>query len=132
MKKYGKSIILLAIIFLLPSCRSPLIKCDGVYQSEKIKDYWHYLRFYKDGTVIAVSSPNKPDELINWFNKEKWPSSDKYKIYKDKISFSTTRWGTVDYEGRISQNQVQLNSYSHINGHLASRKYNFIKLSTKK
>ena len=124
-------ILLLSNIFII-GCASSL-QFDGVYQSEKEGDYWHYARFYKDHTVITVSSTGKPKEIFHWFKKEniinKNLSNGLYSINNSRLVFSSTdTYGTVDYEGMIQEDTLILNWYSHINFHRGNGKYNFIKL----
>jgi hypothetical protein len=35
------------------------LRFDGIYQSGLADGYWHYLRFYANGTVLTTSSPDK-------------------------------------------------------------------------
>jgi hypothetical protein len=108
------------------------INYNGIYQSEKVNDYWGYLRFYDDGTVIAVSSTGTPKEISRWFNKENSEriefSTGHYTIENHIITFSvTSSRGTVDYEGIILDDTLILDSYSHINEYQDSQQYDFVR-----
>jgi hypothetical protein len=106
---------------------------DGVYQSEKSKDSWDYLRFYGDSAVITVGSSGTPEQVIRWFEKENSTSPfsrGKYQTKDGKISFSSTSSaGTVDYEGTMTENGMTLNIHSQINGYRATKEYYFVKIA---
>ena len=107
-----------------------VLRYDGLYQAESESDYFYYLRFYQDGTVLSTSSTGNSRQVARWFNKEK-PSLSKgrYTTLGSKIKFSTTSsYGTVDYQGEIKEKSLILDSYSHINGHKANYKFFFMKL----
>ena len=128
---------LVIILFFVAACAAPVfaspqatLRYDGVYRSKRIADYWNYLRFYSDGTVIEVSSTGKPKDLRKWFSKDNasHPSIGKITIKGNHLSFSVVSTeGTVDYTGEIRENRIRLRSYSHINEHRATRVYSFIK-----
>jgi hypothetical protein len=111
---------------------APTVRLDGVYQSHRIShgglDYWYYLRFYSDGTVIKVSSTGQPNQIIPWFNKgESNVSVGRYTISGSSISFSTlSKDGVVDDDGEISADALIVHSYSHINGHRAVEEYRHV------
>lgn len=85
------------------------LQYDGMYSSTKRSNeetgdtYNSNLRFYKDGTVLSVSSDGTPAQLSSWFNKENDRlSRGTYKIDGDKINFSTTsNNATVTYTGTL-------------------------------
>jgi hypothetical protein len=67
------------LLVLVAGCATPSIRSadtvlryDGIYSSlgEESGDYWYYLRFFSDGTVITVSSTGQPEEFRKWFYKE--------------------------------------------------------------
>ena len=110
------------------------LRFDGIYKSERNDKYWYYLRFYADGAVLTVSSTGSPSEVIRWFRKEdvtsKGLSHGRYAIRASRVSFpSTSKEGIVDYEGNAEGVLLKLSSYSHVNGHRASRTYSFIQLA---
>jgi hypothetical protein len=117
---------------------SPVLRFDGIYQSEREADgqpaYWSYVRFYADGAVIEVGSTGDPLQIRKWFTKEnngnKNFSRGRYEIKDDQVAFSTTSdSGTVDYEGAVHKDGLVLRSYSHINEYRATRTYRFVHLS---
>jgi hypothetical protein len=113
---------------------APRLQFDGVYQTEKVEDHWHYLRFYDDGTVITVSSTGDPAVIAGWFKKENVESKSlphgRYEIEGGRLAFSSTSaHGRVDYEGVFQGDTLTLNVYSHINDHRGTRRYSFVQLS---
>ena len=125
---------ILSTNLIIVGCGTKTPEFDGVYQSEKVDKYWHYARFYEDGTAIIVSSTGNPDEIIRWFKKEnienKGLSHGLYEINSDRLVFSTTSaQGVIDYDGMIKDDAIIMDSYSHITGHRSNRKYRFVKLS---
>lgn len=107
-----------------------IVRFNGLYQSEKIDDYWCYHRFYDDGTVFTVSSSGKPEDVIRWLTKENRAkySSGTFLTVGREIKFSSTDdYGTVDYDGRIEGNKLILKHHSHINGNRGVSEYTFRK-----
>jgi hypothetical protein len=110
-----------------------------VYQSEKYDvhlrnlrwrfSYWCYLRFYEDGTVLAVISEGTPVEIARWFNRQHY-SSDKgtYSLDGNHITFSaTSAEGTVDYDGTVVEGgKLKLKKYSHIIDYRSTETYWFV------
>lgn len=128
----GLTILLSNLIIV--GCGTKTPQFDGVYQSEKVNNYWRYARFYEDGTVIIVSSTGNPGEIIRWFKKEnierKSLSHGLYEINGDRLVFSTTSaQSIVDYEGRIKDDAIIMDTYSHITGHRSNSEFRFVKLS---
>ncbi|SFL06269.1 hypothetical protein [Lysobacter sp. cf310] len=93
----------------LPGSRQPLATGPTHYL---------YLRFYPDGRVISVSSTGTPEQIAGWFDHtHDGVSQGRYRIEGDRLHFSTRSGaGSVDYDGRIDADTLQLNSHSHING----------------
>jgi len=86
------------------------IHTDGVYQSKPVQIgnehspyFYNYLRFFSNGNVISVSSPNTPKELKKWFvDTNKNISKGIYKIVGNHISFHCiSPRGRVNYNGDI-------------------------------
>jgi hypothetical protein len=122
----------------VPTCSAPsasaALRTDGVYQSERTDDYWQYLRFYEDETVLTVSSTGTPEQIARWFKKENIQknglSHGKVQVHGSQVSFaSTSQEGTVDYEGTIQGTTLTVKSHSHINGRRATRKFRFVAFS---
>jgi hypothetical protein len=130
-----RKILILGLAAILTSCAmmrnhgTVALRFDGVYQSERVEDYWNYLHFYPDGTVITVSSTGQPEDLRTWFTKEHvGVSIGKVTRKGGRVSFSATSSdGSVDYDGRLVGDQVHLDSYSHINGHRSSDVFKFVR-----
>jgi hypothetical protein len=108
-----------------------MIRYDGVYQSED-KNYYLYLRFFEDGTVIATSSDRRPEEVIGWFQKEHpYVSAGAYAIQGEEVTFSAASpTGVVDYSGQVNGGKLSLRSYRHADGHQEEREYSFVELFT--
>ncbi|MDO4618310.1 MAG: hypothetical protein Q4B31_02170 [Clostridia bacterium] len=112
------------------------LKFDGYYCFIRDEDNDGYvdnrvLRFFEDGTVIGVSI-EQTEENNGYFPKGDWFDKDyedngTYSIDGDEISFSiTSSNGTVDYRGTVEEDELTLDSYSHINGFSSSgREYEF-------
>jgi hypothetical protein len=112
-----------------PAKQQQAVRYDGLYQSEKEDTAWYYLRFYKDGTVLSVTSIGTPAQVARWLNKQ-YQDAGKgaYSIDGDHLKFSeTSPSGTVDYDGTIIEGgKLKLNSHSHINDHRGTSTYQFV------
>ena len=108
-----------------------MIRYDGIYQSEE-KDYFLYLRFFEDGTVIATSSDRQPEEVIGWFQKEHpYVSTGAFAFDGKEITFSAaSATGVVDYTGEVKEEKLSLRTFSHANGRQEEREYAFVELFT--
>jgi hypothetical protein len=129
-----RNILILGLAVILTSCakigdHETALRFDGIYQSERTGDYWYYLRFYPDGTVIEVSSTGQPNDLRQWFTKEHdGVSTGKVTLKGKRISFSAvSSAGSVDYDGELVGNQLRLHSYCHINEHRSNNLYVFVR-----
>jgi len=114
---------------------------DGVYRSAPFRsegsDFCSYLRFYRTGTVIAVSSEctqDTPTYLKKWFDiRNSGPEKEgvgrgRWSLKGSQITFSaTSREGIVSYAGRLSAGAVELDSHSYINGAHNHDRYSFIR-----
>lgn len=104
----------------------------GIYQSQRVSHqegaYWHYLRFFADGLVIAVSSTGNPKEVARWFNRNNSEiSRGAYRLVGGAIKFAaTSSEGTVEYDGEVSQHNLILRSHSYINGHRGVAEYRHV------
>jgi hypothetical protein len=97
----------------------PSLITNRIYRTkEKTDNYWGYIKFYSDSTLINVSSSGRPKHLVTWFNKEKENvSKGKYNIKNDSIYFeSISKSGKVYFEGIILNKKLILKSKSEING----------------
>ena len=111
-----------------------LLQYDGLYQSEK-EDYsdsisfFHYLRFYDDGTVLSISDLASPEKIAIWFNKSKSPGSGQYETQGSTIKFTiSSLYGDVDYIGQVVENGLILESFSHINNNKSLILFHFVKI----
>ncbi len=108
-----------------------MIRFDGLYQAEQ-DDYYTYLRFFGDGTVITANSSGQPEEVVGWFQKgHPFVSTGVYTINGDEISFSAAGAGiTNEYNGQLTDQILSLRSYSQINGFQEEYEYRFVELFT--
>jgi hypothetical protein len=87
----------------------------------------HYLRFYRDGTVISATSIGSPAEIQSWF-KMPFRNTGDYSISGSSIKFSThSPEGTVDFEGTIRGTLLELNFHSLINDNRGTEYYELVK-----
>lgn len=90
--------------------------------------YSNYLRFFSDHTVVDVSSTGTAKEVARWL-VHSYGNSGKYVIKDDHISFSCTSGAEiVKYECVLTQDCMELNVHSLINGHRSKNRYIFIPL----
>jgi hypothetical protein len=108
-----------------------MIRFDGLYQAEE-GEYYLYVRFFEDGTVITASSDGKPEEVIGWFQKgHPYVSTGAYSLSGDEIAFSAaSATGVVDYSGQINGLTLFLRSHSQINGFQTDTEYHFVEVFT--
>jgi len=100
------------------------VKYDGIYFQDLGDGDGVAIRFFKDGIVIEQglgSLEGDPSDIVmelqSWFNRE-FESSGVYTIKGNQISFPINSInGIVDFAGIIMDNELLLNSYSHINGY---------------
>jgi hypothetical protein len=110
------------------------VRFDGVYSSKKMENdngdgYKYYLKFYKSGTVISVSSSGTAEEISKWFKPgHEMVSEGKYEIDEDTISFTVkSKYGSVKYNGKIvSEEKLKLHSKSLINSKESDITYSFV------
>ena len=108
-----------------------MIRYDGLYQAEE-DNYYLYVRFFEDGTVITASSNGEPEEVIGWFQKDHpYVSTGAYAIDGQDVTFSAaSATGVVDYSGRLEEEKLLLHSNSQINGFQTESEYHFVELFT--
>lgn len=128
---------LIALFLFTISCTSNKenIRFDGFYQKE-MKESYSFLRFYKDGTVIATSSSDKMEEILSWFTKENNREIGKFQTDGSSISISTiSQYGEYKKVGTVSNNKSLLNlSYVHYDfieekSYEGNTEYEFIKMN---
>ncbi len=108
---------------------TPTLRYDGLYQSVQ-QDSSSYLRFYEDGTVLAVGAIGTPEEVAAWLNKAFQNGSVGQYVIRDSILefTATSTEGAVDYTGTIDGEELSLDIYSHINGFRATYVYHFVEI----
>lgn len=116
------------------------LRFDGLYIASG-NEGSKCLRFYEDGEVLAisvgttsspVSSQADVTQVMTWMTKETFLAKDlsrgKYVLDKNRLTFFTeSQYGKVEYEGETRDGNLQLNSYSHINGHRSDSEYVFVR-----
>jgi hypothetical protein len=109
------------------------IRVDGLYRSQRISDeegrwLWHYLRFFTDGTVIAVTSTGEPNQVFPWFRKEhRHVGVGRYALSGASISFlCSSSSAQVDYEGEFDADSLILRSHSRTTGHRDVQVYHHV------
>ncbi|WP_288956285.1 hypothetical protein [uncultured Polaribacter sp.] len=123
------------MIFFVVGCISQknILQYKGFYQSSKIDDYYYYLRFYKNGSVIVSSSTGKPRHLKKWFNIEKEGiSRGNYYFKNDSLFFEAeSDFGKVLYKGVFRNGKLVLKHHSKINDNKSLNVYSFKKIKFK-
>jgi len=109
-----------------------VLRFDGLYQAGPVTGdgatYWHYLRFYEDGTVLSVSSTGQPAKVARWFQKP-YESGGQWAREDDRITFTVRgSAGNVDHEGEVLLDGLHLSIHSHINDHRREARYEFVEL----
>jgi hypothetical protein len=112
-----------------------LICYDGLYRSlTPYEELNAYLRFYADGTVLAVTSAGEPSQVATWLNKKHaYSSQGQYEIQGSVVKFTVTgTQGAVDYTGTIRGDELTLDTYSQINGQKGTSVYRFVEIGSMK
>ena len=119
-----------------------MLRFDGLYVSQSHVSttgtqllYYRYLRFYKDGAVISVSSTGLPHEVASWFSRDNTgTSAGTYTLKNESLVFFTSLRvedeGTiaelrVNYSGTVEEDCLKLHSRSLFNGHETVETYTF-------
>jgi len=95
------------------------------------RGYTMYLGLYADGTVISAtvsSLPANHHKIVKWFSRQHSDMPQGVcRIKDDRISFTTvSSEGSVEYYGGIQKDKLILTSHSNINGHKASKTYDYV------
>lgn len=110
-------------------CTSLQVRCDGLYECT-YEGYTNFMRFFNDAVVVSVSTTGKAAQVVNWLNYD-FDNRGKYVVVDSHIAFScTSDQGTVDYEGTLTGNGMDLSIHSHINGHRERVRYRFVPTAT--
>lgn len=126
-----KIFVIVLVLFVGCTSKKNTVQFKGIYQSSKIDDYYFYLRFYENDTVIETSSTGKPRHLKNWFSKNKESiSKGKYYLKNDSLFFETkSEYGIVLYKGIFKNGKLLLKHHSEINQHKSLNVYSFKKIN---
>jgi hypothetical protein len=106
------------------------LRFDGYYISNE-EPLASYLRFYEDGSVIWIMSHEDPEEIASWFTKDsEGVGTGLYSILGAVyISFSISdNTITVDYQGKVVANGLELEGYNRRNGVQFTENYNFVQI----
>ena len=110
------------------SANFSLLRFDGIYYVP-VAGYFHYLRFYKDGTVVDGSFRDKPEKAVDRIKKDghEFLAEGEYVLFDDgRLDFTTSSSaGSVKYYGIAKGNQLELHLHSHINDFQTDYVYNF-------
>ena len=122
-----KYLALLILSTQLIGCKTKVasIKTNEIYQTKERDGYRYFLKFYNDSTVIETSSIGDYKEINNWFNKEHENiSKGKFHIKNDSLFFYVeSKYGTVNYLGKVLNKKLILKSESSINGYIGNEIY---------
>lgn len=84
-----------------------------------------YLRFYSDGTVIGITVQESTTNMKDWGRP--WEDSGEYVVRDSNLKFSLTdKYGTVEYDGKLQGQSLQLHVYSHINNNEHEDQYELV------
>lgn len=106
------------------------LRFDGLYWAQ-MSSCRSYLRFYADGTVLQASTSGEPEQIARWFGKAHTDlPRGTYTFEGMSIEFSTASSdGTVDYEGQVNDEAIELSSHSRINGHKDRTTFSFVQVA---
>ncbi len=106
----GFAMLLLCSAFV--GGESCTVKTNGVYTTPHHSDstLTRYLRFYDDGTAVAVDSDMPFKRVMQWFNREHEDiAMGKYKLKKCKLKFELKNSGwEFLFEGTVKGDKLQL------------------------
>jgi hypothetical protein len=126
-----------------------IVRCDGLYVAadSKYKKPYHYLRFFPDGTVLAVTSSSDAEQVFRWLIPGKKYTSRGhltlsptatgcvFDTKSDGIIFTTISWYIssiqtviVDYKGAASVDTINVTTFSHKTFYYGTEAYHFVPL----
>lgn len=115
----------------------PKLRTDGLYFVRTEGAYkYHYLRFLRGGTVLAVSSSLTPTQMAPWMKPgNPHLAVGRYAITESqahsRVRFVTRSTnGVVEYQASILRGTLILRKHSQINGHRDVHEYRFQRLKT--
>ncbi|RUS94949.1 hypothetical protein DSM106972_092000 [Dulcicalothrix desertica PCC 7102] len=109
-----------------------LIRFDGAYQ-HRAGNYYHYIKFYPDYTVIEVCIFDAPKPFLAWFEKDYEDSSSGHYVVDNEVNnvkFSIDCIvGTVDYVAEINvKKNLIIESCYQTNSYRTRQEYKFMKI----
>lgn len=120
-----------------------MLRFDGLYYAlEEEEGYSYYFRFYEDGVVISVTSTGNSVQVARWFyreNPDRPFSLGQYRrVGQTGLEFSTACLEddlsppepplVVDYQAKIVERGLMVDSHSRRTGHRATRLHQFVAL----
>lgn len=111
-----------------PPTKAPAaLRFDGMYGAG-LDDYTKYLRFFENGDVISISDTASAEKVAVWFDRaHPLVGKGSYSLFGDRIFLTqTSSQGTVNYQGRVLDGKLELESHSLINQNRAARHYEFM------
>lgn len=109
-----------------------LIRFDGAYQSAR-GNYYNYIKFCPDYTVIQVSTFDTPKPFKALFEEDYGDSDSGHYVVDNEannVKFSIhDLFGRVDYVAEINgEKHLIIESYHHINSYRSREEYKFMKI----
>ncbi|QQP94656.1 hypothetical protein [Lysobacter enzymogenes] len=106
-------------------------RLDGIYQADSGRGHFFYLRFYADGVVVSVTSPEPAEQVNDWFNRgcAALPRG-AYTRRDQRVEFVTrARVGSVEYAGTLAHDRFDAHVRSLINGHESDQTFRFVPIA---
>ncbi len=100
---------------------TPCLRYDGLYRNEQKapdgRPYWQYFRFYPDRFAVTVGSLGQVAEILPWFHRDNPQLSHGTVALRGRALslVAVGIYGTVEFDGVLQGDQLQLNFYSRIN-----------------
>jgi hypothetical protein len=113
--------LLLIMGFAAPEGNCKL-EYDGLYYSQIDSDYFAYVKFYEDGTVLHTTSIEKIDEVTKFFTKEYKTNvlSGTYSFGKCNVSFNVFgKTGAMKFKGDLEGDTLYLKA-ANVQDHTSS------------
>ena len=108
------------------------LRYDGVYRSDQVDNYWYYVRFYRNGTVITMSSTGGFNDIREYFGLGgNYVARGQWMRQGDRVVYNTrSKSGIVKYDGYVLSDGLSMDSESLINGFVKKgRRFYFKPLS---